>query len=51
MKSMSDTFLPTFRELADGGDYLAKLVLANPPVAEQQLIRFLDALLADPPRP
>jgi hypothetical protein len=49
MISMSDTFLPTFRELTDGGDYLSRLVLANPPVAEQQLIRFLDALLADPP--
>ncbi|PKO35381.1 MAG: hypothetical protein CVU34_03535 [Betaproteobacteria bacterium HGW-Betaproteobacteria-7] len=48
---MSDTFLPTFRELADGGNYLSRLVLANPPVAEQQLIRFLDALLTDPPTP
>lgn len=48
---MTDTFLPTFRQLTDGGEYLAKLVLANPPVAEQQLIRFLDALLADPPPP
>lgn len=48
---MSDTFLPTFRDLADGGDYLSRLVLANPPVAEQQLIRFLDALLASPPAP
>lgn len=48
---MSDTFLPTFRKLTDGSDYLSRLVLANPPVAEQQLIRFLDALLADPPAP
>lgn len=48
---MSDSFLPSFRDLADGGEYLSRLVLANPPVAEQQLIRFLDGLLADPPAP
>lgn len=48
---MTETLLPKFDDLADGGSYLAGLVLANPPVAEQQLIRFLDGLLAEPPAP
>ncbi|PKO87809.1 MAG: hypothetical protein CVU18_09490 [Betaproteobacteria bacterium HGW-Betaproteobacteria-12] len=51
MSALPDTTLPSFRDLADGGNYLSQLVLANPVVAEQQLMRFLDALLADPPSP
>ncbi|KAB2927531.1 MAG: hypothetical protein F9K30_03610 [Dechloromonas sp.] len=51
MNAPSTTHLPIFRDLADGGAYLSQLVLANPVVAEQQLMRFLDALLADPPSP
>lgn len=35
--------------LEAGTDYLGQLQLANPTVAETQLIRFLDALLTDPP--
>jgi len=38
-------------DLKTGGDYLAHLALPQPPVAEQQLMRFLDALLASPPDP
>lgn len=34
-----------------GMQYLARLPLANPAVAEQQLMAFLDALLANPPLP
>lgn len=40
-----------FDDLQAGADYLARLSLANPAVAEQQLMRFLDALLAAPPAP
>lgn len=38
-----------FPDLRSGADFLAQLPLANPVAAEQQLIRFLDALLAAPP--
>lgn len=38
-------------ELRSGMDYLSQLSLANPVVAERQLMRFLDALLASPPEP
>lgn len=38
-------------DLRTGGDYLAKLSLANPTVAEQQLMHLLDALLSNPPDP
>ena len=38
-------------DLQTGGNYLAQLPLANPVAAEQQLIRFLDALLNVPPEP
>ncbi len=51
MNALPATPLPTFHDLADGGAYLSQLVLANPMVAEQQLMRFLDALLAAPPAP
>lgn len=38
-------------DLRSGTDYLAQLSLANPVVAERQLMRFLDTLLAAPPEP
>ncbi|MDE2440272.1 MAG: hypothetical protein KGP14_04545 [Betaproteobacteria bacterium] len=38
-------------DLRSGADYLARLSLANPVVAERQLMRFLDTLLATPPEP
>lgn len=41
--------LPFFPDLQSGMSYLARLPLANPAVAEQQLIQFLDSLLADSP--
>lgn len=34
-----------------GMDYLSELTLANPVVAEQQLMRFIDSLLTTPPAP
>ena len=34
-----------------GSDYLAKLSLANPTIAEQQLMHLLDSLLKNPPDP
>lgn len=45
--------LPLLRitDLQTGLDYLAGLTLANPLVAEQQLMRFIDSLLAAPPEP
>lgn len=49
---MNDSFnLPpvSIPDLQAGGDYLAQLQLANPVLAEQQLMAFLEALLADPP--
>lgn len=36
-------------DLRTGADYLSQLPLANPPLAEKQLIEFLDALIANPP--
>jgi hypothetical protein len=38
-------------DLRSGTDYLAQLSLANPMVAERQLMRFLDTLLQTPPEP
>lgn len=38
-------------DLRAGMDYLSQLSLANPVVAERQLMRFLDALLKAPPDP
>ncbi|EKE16830.1 MAG: hypothetical protein ACD_10C00774G0002 [uncultured bacterium] len=38
-------------DLATGMDYLSALTLANPSIAEQQLMRFIDALLVAPPEP
>ncbi|MGE5946201.1 MAG: hypothetical protein ACM35F_05850 [Betaproteobacteria bacterium] len=38
-------------DLPTGSAYLAALPLANPPLAEQRLIAFLDRLLAAPPDP
>ena len=36
-------------DIPTGSAYLARLPLANPAAAEQQLLLFLDTLLADPP--
>lgn len=36
-------------DLRTGADYLSQLPLANPPLAEKQLIELLDALLENPP--
>ncbi|MBS1160920.1 MAG: hypothetical protein H6R15_3339 [Proteobacteria bacterium] len=41
----------SFPNRQSGMDYLSQLPLVNPLLAEQQLIRFLDALLAGPPEP
>ncbi len=49
MNMASQTLL--IPDLKTGGDYLARLPLANPKLAEQQLLDFLDALLANPPEP
>lgn len=38
-------------DVPGGSAYLSQLALANPAVAEQQLMRFLDALLTTPPDP
>ena len=40
-----------FSDLQSGVDYISQLPLANPAVAEQQLVAFLDALLREPPAP
>ena len=51
---MDTTLTGTPLEISDlrsGTDYLAQLALANPMVAERQLMRFLDALLQNPPEP
>ncbi len=40
-----------FSDMQAGMDYLNSLPLANPLVAEQKLMLFLDALLASPPDP
>jgi cyclic-di-GMP-binding protein len=36
-------------DLHSGANYLSQLPLANPPLAEAQLLQFLDALLDNPP--
>lgn len=36
-------------DLQSGANYLSQLPLANPPLAEQKLIDFLDALIENPP--
>ena len=41
--------VPVISDLRSGLDYLSQLSLANPIVAERQLMYFLDALLASPP--
>lgn len=51
MNAPGNSSLPVFADLQSGSDYLAALSLANPVVAEQQLMRFLDGLLATPPDP
>lgn len=48
----ADSELPLkIDDLQTGLDYLAQLALANPLVAERQLMRFLDGLLMSPPEP
>ncbi|MBS1144734.1 MAG: hypothetical protein H6R14_2140 [Proteobacteria bacterium] len=42
---------PAISDLRAGLDYLSQLSLANPIVAERQLMSFIDALLATPPDP
>jgi hypothetical protein len=41
----------TIPDLRAGGDYLSRLPLANPMLAEQQLVAFLEALIDNPPDP
>jgi hypothetical protein len=41
--------VPVISDLQSGMDYLAQLSLANPLVAERQLMRFIDSLLMAPP--
>lgn len=48
---LTDIEAPEITDLRSGTDYLAQLSLANPVVAERQLMRFLDALLYTPPAP
>lgn len=43
--------LPVVSDLRSGMDFLAQLSLANPVVAEQQLMAFIDALLDTQPDP
>ncbi len=49
MNTATNPPLPVIPDLQTGMDYLSHLSLANPVVAEQQLTRFLDGLLATPP--
>lgn len=51
MSNRQQTVLGQVVDLVTGMDYLSSLMLANPAVAERQLIDFLDALLASPPDP
>lgn len=51
VNTTANTSLPTIPDLQSGRNYLAQLPLANPALAEQQLMQFLDALLAAPPDP
>ena len=52
MSSLGDNHPPlAIPDLQTGSDYLSRLALANPVLAEQQLNLFLDALLAAPPDP
>ncbi len=49
---MNDTISPPMLHIPDlqaGMAYLGRIPLANPAVSEEHFIRFLDALLADPP--
>lgn len=47
---MNDRLL-SIPDIPSGSAYLARLPLANPAAAEQQLLLFLDALVSDPPAP
>lgn len=51
MNVATNPVLSAIPDLQTGMDYLSRLSLANPAVAEQQLMQFLDVLLADPPDP
>lgn len=49
MNSRVDRPLPQITDIPSGMEYLGNLALASPAVAEQQLLAFIDALLAEPP--
>jgi len=49
MNSNDQRVLPHIPDLQTGMQYLGRLPLANPAVAEQQLMAFIDALLETPP--
>lgn len=51
MNATSNPSSLVISDLKSGSDYLAKLSLANPTIAEQQLMHLLDALLKNPPDP
>lgn len=50
MKTIESSPLLTL-DLQSGMDYLARITLADPGAAEQQLVYFIDSLLAAPPPP
>ncbi|MCL2344538.1 MAG: hypothetical protein FWC58_01630, partial [Desulfobulbus sp.] len=49
--SATDNAPLSFSDLAAGSAYLARLPLTDPALAEEQLLRFLDALIRQPPEP
>ncbi len=51
MNTANNSSIPAIVDLQTGLDYLSRLSLANPAVAEQQLMQFLDVLLSEPPDP
>jgi cyclic-di-GMP-binding protein len=51
MSASSEALDLLIPDLQAGTDYLGQLQLANPVAAEQQLMRFLDTLLLNPPDP
>lgn len=51
MNTTATEMLLDIPDLRAGMDYLSQLSLANPVVAERQLMRFLDGLLLAPPDP
>ncbi|MDP3538287.1 MAG: hypothetical protein Q8S26_06235 [Azonexus sp.] len=51
MNTTANPPLLAIPDLQSGVDYLSQLTLANPVVAERQLMQMLDTLLAEPPDP